>query len=274
MEYTALQIAPPYFSLVFLISVVFVALPVAALVGWLLGRRSFLSLGYDKSPPSSISGEDTSNAILALLGLLLAFTFGFSLSHAEKRKVAQLEEATAISTAFVRADLLEEPGRSALREKIGLYAETRVIDNNVLASADTMGSYLQQTLKAQEELWPAALNAITPGTPPAVAVLITSGMTDVLDAHTRRLAAGVDAIPVAAKSVLLLYAALVAFLAGNNSALRGRGLSWRTFVLSVTLSMVICVVLDFERTREGFIRVSPTIMQVTSAEINAALAAE
>jgi hypothetical protein len=54
--------------------------------------------------------------MLALLGLLLAFTYSFSLSRADMRKQAVINEANAIGTAFLRADLGAEPGRGELRE--------------------------------------------------------------------------------------------------------------------------------------------------------------
>lgn len=247
---------------------------VCATVGWQIGRRGYLSNGYDKSPPAAIPGDATLNAMLALLGLLLAFSFGFALSRADARKITQIEEAAAIGTAFLRADLLEDPGRSALRAVIGDYARTRYSDENVARSDAALDAYLARTLDAQAKLWPTALAALGPDTPPAIAVNVTNGITEMLDAHTRRLAAGIDAVPSIAKIMVLLYSATALFLAGNRSALRGNRLSWRTFAFSSALSFVMVLVLDFERPREGFVRTDPTMIRLTIADIDAALAAD
>ncbi len=60
-------------------------------------------------------GRDISlGSMLALLGLLLAFTYAFTLSRADHRKSAIVDEANAIGTAFLRSDMTEEPGRSPM----------------------------------------------------------------------------------------------------------------------------------------------------------------
>jgi hypothetical protein len=212
--------------------------------------------------------------MLALLGLLLAFTFGFALSRAEARKVTLVEETAAIGTAFLRADLLAEPGRTALREAVGAYARTRVMDADVMGSSAEFASFFQRTLEAQAALWPTAMNALRTDTSPAISVLIANGITEVLDAHTRRLAAGLDGVPMVVKIMMLAYAASALFFVGNNAALRGRHLSWRTFLFSIGLSVVMVIVMDFERSREGFVQTNLAVMVSAIAEIDAALAAE
>ena len=272
MPENILHLDAPAYPLWFLAGIAFAIPALCAALGWRLGRHSYLADGFDKTPASAIPGDTTLNAILAILGLLLAFSYGFALSRAETRKVTLVEEAATISTAFLRADLLDEPGRSALREAIGSYARTRYSDENVARSDDALDSYLSQTLSAQARLWPTALAALGRDTPPAVSVQVTNGVTEVLDAHTRRLAAGIDGVPTIAKMAILLYSSIALFLVGNRSALRGNRLSWRTFAFSTALSVMMVLVIDFERPREGFVRLDPTVMKITIAEIDAALA--
>jgi len=62
-------------------------------------------------------GDVTLGSMLALLGLMLAFTYAFTLSRANARKQSVVEEANAIGTAFLKADLLPEPGRSEVRAR-------------------------------------------------------------------------------------------------------------------------------------------------------------
>ena len=268
-----LHLHAPAYPLWLLALAAFVLPASCAALGWRIGRRSYLEKGFDKSPPAVIPGDATLNAMLALLGLLLAFSFGFALSRADARKVTLVEEAAALGTAFLRADLLDEPGRSALREAIGAYARTRYSDENVARSDAALDAYLAETLAAQARLWPVVRAALGPDTPPAKAVQVTNGITEVLDAHTRRLAAGIDAVPTIAKITVLLYASTALFIVGNRSALRGQRLSWRSFAFSASLSFVMVLVLDFERPREGFVRADPAMMRLTIADIDAALAA-
>lgn len=274
MSEAAIHIATPAAPLWLLVVIGFAVPAAAAILGWVFGRRGDIASRSGKPPPAAEPGDATLNAMLALLGLLLAFSFGFALSRADARKVTQIEEAAAIGTAFLRADLLEEPGRGALRVAIGNYARTRHADGNIMRSDAALVDYLARTGAAQARLWPTALAAFRPDTPPAVAVLVASGVTEVLDAHTRRLAAGIDAVPPVAKMMVLIYASVALFFVGNSAALKGRRLTWRTFALSAALSSIMVLVVDFERPREGFVRADTTVMQLTVAEIDAALGME
>jgi hypothetical protein len=250
---------------------VIVILPVAAFIGWKSGRRTHFERGYDKTPPTSFPGEITLGATLGLLGLLVAFTFNFSLSRSEMRKDAQLQEALAIGTAFLRAEVLEEPGRSALRTALASYAETRLTNQSIIRR-DGLELFLARTLAAQAELWPTMQAAFREDTSPALRVLVINGMTDVLDAHTRRVAAGRDYVPQFPKLMLFSAAVAAMFFVGNNSGLRGRSLSWRTFFFAIVMASLIIVILDFERSQEGFIQIDTTIMRATIDDIRAQLA--
>jgi hypothetical protein len=274
MPEDAIQYTGPLFSFWALAVISFLVLPFVALLGWLVGRRTYRKQGYGRDRPAAAPGDLTVGAMLTLLGLLMAFSFGFSLSRAEARKVALMEEAAAIGTAFLRADLLAEPGRSALRETIGAYALTRLADENFLASEALFREQLRKTVEAQNALWPITLSAISPGTPPAIKVLVVNGITDVLDAGAQRLAAIVDAVPLIVKGIILAYASASLFLVGNNAALRGRPLSWRTFLFSTGIAVIMMMVIDIERPQEGFVRAKADIMRTTVADIEAALATE
>jgi hypothetical protein len=51
-------------------------------------------------------------SVLALLGLLLAFTFADGVGHYKTRKQAVIAEANALGTALLRADMVADPGRT------------------------------------------------------------------------------------------------------------------------------------------------------------------
>lgn len=278
MAQSEIQFVAPLLSLWGMVVLTFSVIPSAALVGWLLGRRKYITAGYEKNPPASIPGDATLGAMLALLGLLLAFTFGFVLSRAEARKVTEVEEAAAIGTAFLRADLLAEPGRREIQDAIAVYARTRLpdtaLDAGVMETSATFETFLQRSLEAQAKLWPTAMNAVHDDTSPAIAVLIANGVTEVLDAHTRRLAANLDGVPMVVKAMLLVYATGALFFVGNHAALRGRRLTWRTFMFSIGVATVMVVIADFERPNEGFVQTNHSVMRSTIAEIDNALGAD
>jgi len=57
-------------------------------------------------------------ATLALLGFMLAITFGVAVSRFEMRTGAYLSEIDAISTAYLRADFLPEQTRNEILQNL------------------------------------------------------------------------------------------------------------------------------------------------------------
>ena len=88
-------------------------------IGWRQGRRS-------RQEPGDDPGTKFTDASLALLGLLLAFTFSMSLGRHDQRRVAAVAENNAIGDFYTCASLLKEPGRSRLQAVVRDYAKHKL----------------------------------------------------------------------------------------------------------------------------------------------------
>lgn len=76
-------------------------------------------------------------------------------------------------------------------------------------------------------------------------------------------------MPLVAKVMLLVVAIACMYFVGNNSGLRGRQLTSRTFIFACVLAAAMIVILDFERPQDGLIRLNTEIMEDTVAELRA-----
>src|SRR5689334_25327755 len=56
------------------------------------------------------------SAMLALLGLLVGFTFSIVVSRHEQRRLLVVDEANAIETEYLRTQMMPEPSRSRLAD--------------------------------------------------------------------------------------------------------------------------------------------------------------
>src|SRR5262245_745749 len=65
-------------------------------------------------------------ATLGLLAFMLAFTFGMASTRFEARRQVLLEEANAIGTAYLRAELLPQMQRTAIRKLLREYVDDRL----------------------------------------------------------------------------------------------------------------------------------------------------
>jgi hypothetical protein len=106
--------------------VVFIVILLAALeCGFRFGLRRRVS--WKDAHSEAGGGGLVQNATLALLGLMIAFTYSFTVSHYETRKRDVIDEANALGTAFLRAGLEEERGGLELQMALLEYARTRVV---------------------------------------------------------------------------------------------------------------------------------------------------
>lgn len=262
----------PALSFFNVILLLLVTLPLAALVGHRVGRADREKTIASGREVDLVAGEMSLSGILALLGLLLAFSFGNALNIAQTRKVTGVEEATALSTVYSRADYLSDAGRTELKLAILEYAKTRVVPTDgVLDSTEEILSFLDTTLQAQAKLWPMVLEVTADPVPPPIKTFVAGAMNDALDAHLFRMQAFY--VPITNITQFTLAAAAVAalFMLGNRSGLVGRDLTWRTFVFAGFLLVVMITIVDLHRGAEGLIRFDQTALLAVILEMEAAL---
>lgn len=137
-----------------------------------------------------VRGDVTLASITALLGLMLAFTYSFSMSRADLRKVEAVKEVNAISTAFLRADLLPEPGRTEVRELLFDYAKSRYVEPGTIRTLSELKKVVNRSVKIQSTIWPAVTSALRQkgGMSDPEKALLVSAINDVLDSHASKMA--------------------------------------------------------------------------------------
>lgn len=239
---------------------------IAVEVGYRRGRRRHHE---SEDATRTVRGDVTLGSMLALLGLLLAFTYAFSLSRADMRKQAIIHEANAIGTAFLRADLGSEPGRSELRKGLLNYAHTRLIYKELYG--DALREAVDRSLDTQARLWPAAKLAMQGDVPGPLQASIVQAVNEVLDTHAIRLAVIHDRIPGAVFGLLLLVAATSISVAAHNAGLNGTINRWRMSAFALILSALILIIIDFDRGQHGLIRISLQPLEVVVKDLEAQL---
>src|SRR6187401_1229528 len=90
--------------------------------GFRIGRRA----AADSDAGAGAQIGAVQGAILGLLGLLLGFSFAAAGARFIERQDLIVSEANAIGTAYLRADLLEDPFRTELKGALKRYVEHRV----------------------------------------------------------------------------------------------------------------------------------------------------
>jgi hypothetical protein len=221
-------------------------------VGFRLGMRQ---KPKQRDLQSEARGDVTIAAMMALLGLMLAFTYSFSLSRADLRKVALIKEVNAISTAFLRADLLPEPGRTEVRKLLFDYAKSRYVEPGTVRTLEELEQVVNRSVNIQSKIWPAVRSALRHqgdmGDPEKA--LLVSAINDVLDSHTSRMAVFFDRLPTAVLALLVLIAAASLGMAAYNAGLRSEFSRWRMTGFALILASLMYIILDFDMMGRGLI---------------------
>jgi len=221
--------------------------------GFWLGLRKYR---VKENSEKTVRGDVTLGSMLALLGLLLAFTYAFSLSRADHRKAAIVNEANAINTAFLRADLVAEPGRSVLRNRLLKYARTRVVTAEMAASPEALQNTIDRSLEAQTYLWPATKELLKGDVPWPLKSSIIQAINGVLEAHNKRIAAVHDRLPDAILMLLTFVAVVSVAVTGYQAGLTGSMNHWRRGAFVLILVALVLIIIDFDRSFEGMIQVN------------------
>ncbi len=221
--------------------------------GYRLGKyRRGIAEPENEDPVSAIV-----SATLGLLGFIMAFTFGMAASRYDERRVIVMEEANAIGTAYLRAELLNEPHRTATRKLLREYVDVR------LAAADhgNIDQALARSADIQNILWAHAV-AVAKKEPDSIIVdLFVESVNDVFDIHSKRVMFGLRSrIPGAIWLTLDLVSGLGMFLLGYYEGLVSKRRSPAMLGLVVTFSVVMLLIADLDRSREGWLQISQQAM--------------
>jgi len=193
-------------------------------------------------------------ATLTLLSLILGFTFSMAVGRYDQRKLYEEEEANAIGTEYVRADLLPSSDAENVRRLLREYLDLRILyyqtrDRTALRQIDT------STGQLQKQLWAAVRTASAPQQTLLVALAV-SGMNDVLNSQSYTQAAWLNRIPPAAWALVAIIS-----LAANGmvGALwrRGRPMGLLSGTLPVIVSLSLVLIADIDSPRGGLIAVRP-----------------
>jgi hypothetical protein len=230
--------------------IVALTLAFAMLAAWQIGRwlgRRLLSKGHPK--PSKFD-----DASLALMGLLLAFAFGTSITKYDQRRLAVVADSNAIGDFYTCATLLKEPTRTELQSVIQRYAQLRLdLSQGPISNAD-FESALSRFDQMHNQMVELVGQALTAGTP--IAVSLTNTLNGVTSNQASRLAAVRDRLPTTIVILLFASALIATLLIGRE---QGSTDSYEVagplcFVLLV--SIAVYVTLDLNTPGRGLIRAS------------------
>ncbi len=223
---------------------VFALLYASALMGRLL--RGQAPMGEDHRHDYSVILA----AVLTLLGLVIGFTFSMATSRFDLRKNFEEEEANAIGTEYLRAEVLPDQTAASLKGLLLQHLDRRILYYNAFGPVRTPDD--PEDARLTSEMW-SQVRAAALKEPTPVAALAVSGLNDVLNSQGYAEASWRNRIPVAAWELMAAIAVLANGMVGYGTRSTRVRLSLAILPLVVAVSFLF--IADIDSPRGGLIRV-------------------
>ena len=223
-------------------------------IGFRFGRwRRKRAQPEKESPVGAVVG-----ATLALLGFMLAITFGVAVSRFEMRAGAYLNEIDAISALDLRADFLPEEARSQIRQNLREYIDVRI---RAVESGDIQAG-IRRSEEIHQLMWTSTAAAVLANENSLPLSLFVESLNELIDIHTRRIITGLW-LRIPSTIWLVLYA--IAFLGmgeiGYQTALSGSSRTPVSIALIIAFASILWLITDLDRPHEGVLRINQRAMK-------------
>ena len=237
-------------NLWWIVAGIFVLLLVAGEIGWRIGRVERGETAAFRSLVGNIA-----TAILGFLGLLLGFTLSMAISRFDARRAVVVSEANAIGTLWLRAGLLEAPLRDELRGALRNYTDARLAMTRVGSDLGRLREARRQSTAEQQVIWSVVERAAGSEQKPAIVSALVSAANEVIDDDELRISSLENYVPAPIVLLLVGVSALALAFLGWSFGAAGQRSNTSIALVSLLLTAVLAVTMDFNRPHRGLIRV-------------------
>jgi len=218
-----------------------------------------VEIGHRVAVQTAVNGnEELHEEIVAardgigmLLSLLLAFTLAMVLTRYDSRKQLIVDEANAIGTTRLRAQLLAEPARSKILSLLQKYLDARVSFSEAGLNQEKLNASFSQAKELLDEIWQQSV-AVSQQSPTPITSIFVVSLNETIDLSERRLAALEYRIPGVLWVVLIFMSTLTCLLVGYS--LRRRALLV-ILLWPLMISLVLALNADLDSPRTGLIQI-------------------
>ncbi len=238
-----------------------VVIVAATLAGYLSGRYLRQHQAALREPFGVLQA-----ALLGLVALILAFGLSLALERYEDRRSASVDEANAIGTTYLRAQLIPEPARSRSIVLLRHYTDLALrISHEVPGSAGMRRTTGAEDV-VQRRLWSEAGLAISTAPVASAPRLYVESLNATIDAQSTRLSALNNRVPGAVLGVEVIGAAVALGLLALHLSLLGRGVV-AMLAAAAMVTLLLLVTFDLDRPTRGLIKVPATPLQDVRASM-------
>jgi hypothetical protein len=203
--------------------------------------------GEQEGPTDMLVGS-----LLGLMAFVLAISLGLATDRHDARRSLVVEEATALATAYQRADYLPSAEAAQLKALLRAYLPLRIVTDPAAVPAN-----IARSAALARQMWTIEVTAAQSGNNSDLIASLGESLNAIVAVGEQRVVAGVYArVPQTIMVLLLAGSALSLAMVGYSAGIKGRRSVLSATVLILTLGVVTILVVDLDRPQEGFLTVS------------------
>lgn len=237
---------------------VFITVCIALVTSAMLGYKLALStrINEDSHHHEHITG--LRDGLFILLALLLGFTIAMVLPRFDQRSQLVVDEANAIETTMLRAEMLPEPERDKTMELLREYVVVRRdFARQSLLDRPVLDRETQQTKALQRQLWQQTA-VVTQQNQTPVIVKYSEALTQMIEVAENRLAAFENRVPKTVWLIIFMVAVFQTFATGFSLKRR----FWFSLLMTpLVVAVVMALVADLDSPHTGRIGIHQNSME-------------
>ena len=237
---------------------VFMTVCIALFTTSVLGYRLALSTRINEDSHHHEHITSLREGLFILLGLLLGFTVAIVLPRFDERRQLVIDEANAIGTTMLRAEILPEPQRDKTLQLLREYVVMRRdFASETLLDRSALNRETQRTKALQTQLWQQIV-VVSQETQTAVIATYLQALNNMIDVAEKRLAAFESRVPKTVWLIIFIVAAFQSFATGFSLHRR----FWFSLVMTpLVIAVVMALLADLDSPRTGLIHIEQNSME-------------
>lgn len=234
----------------------------ACALGVLAGRFLRANSERHREPIGVLQG-----ALLGVVGLILAFGLSLAVGRYQDRRADVVTDANTIGTAYLRAQTIAEPQRTASLALLRTYNDLAIrITYEIPGSAAIRATAARQG-QVQRGLWRLAGQSLNARPRDNAPRLYVDSLNDMIDQQTVRLSGLNNRVPDAVLWLELLGAAIALGLLALYLSVLGKG-PIPIVAAALIVSFLVLITFDLDRPTRGLIQIPATPLLAEKATMS------
>lgn len=234
----------------------------ATVVGLLIGRSVRHKSDVLREPFSIMQA-----VLLGFMSLVLAFGLSLAVGRYQDRRAATVDEANAIGTTYLRAQMLREPMRGQSLALLRDYTDASIRISDTRPESSVQRQAIANSARLQRQLWSLAGQAVNESPADTAPRLYIETLNESFDAQSTRVSSLSNRVPTAVLVLELLVAAVALATLGLYLSTMGRGVL-TVLVAAVLVTLTLLVTFDLDRPTRGLIEVPDGPLVQVRASMN------